>query len=107
MDKAIKKLIEAANADYERSYPRLAEREREMVDRFNARWEVKVGKKYIKLIHDDSAWAFVVHIDDDDKFRRGDILKPAGWATPARNAARGNVLDGGYQVEWTGPMYLA
>ena len=40
----------------------------------------------------------------DKKFREGDMLKAAGWAAPARNFARGNVLDG-YKVDevrWTG-----
>jgi len=27
------------------------------------------------------------------------------WSAPARNHARGNVLDGGYVVQWTGPLY--
>ena len=40
----------------------------------------------------------------DKKFREGDMLKAAGWAAPARNFARGNVLDGtGFNnARWTG-----
>ena len=40
----------------------------------------------------------------DKKFREGDMLKAAGWAAPARNFARGNVLDGtGFEnARWTG-----
>jgi len=36
----------------------------------------------------------------------GDILKPASWRAPAKNSARGNVLEGGYAIQWTGPLYL-
>ena len=35
-----------------------------------------------------------------------DILMCAGYKAPARNGARGNVLEGNYEISWTGPMYL-
>ena len=40
----------------------------------------------------------------DKKFREGDMLKAAGWAAPARNFARGNILDGTglNNARWTG-----
>ena len=41
-----------------------------------------------------------------DKFKKGDLLKAAGFNAPARNAPRGNVLDGGFNIRWTGPLYL-
>jgi len=69
-------------------------------------FEVKYGSKYIKILSNRSATAFIVGTDNDKKFKKGDILKPAGYAAPARNAARGNVLDGGYNINWTGPLYL-
>ena len=68
--------------------------------------KVVPGKKYTKITSRGSAWGFIVAVDNDKKFRKGDILKPAGWATPARNHARGNILDGGYAISWTGPAYL-
>ena len=68
--------------------------------------EVKYGKKYIKIISDRSVWGFIVNTDKDKKFKKGDILMAAGYNAPARNKARGNVLEGGYTVQWTGPLYL-
>ena len=68
---------------------------------------ITYGKKYIKITEKGGGVkAFVVGVDNDKKFKKGDILKPAGYAAPARNAARGNILDGGYPINWTGPLYL-
>jgi len=71
---------------------------------------VEYGKKYIKIVKtlgsQRMVWGFIVGVDNDKKFKLGDILKPAGWKAPARNAARGNILDGGYPINWTGPLYL-
>ena len=81
--------------------------QKDMFDRFKSRIDFKVGNKYVKIFTEGgSVWGFVVNTDNDKKFRKGDILKAAGWNAPARNAARGNILDGGYKIEWTGPLYL-
>jgi len=77
-----------------------------MVERFNRGLSYKVGQKYIKVISDGSVWGFIVNAENDKKFAKGDILKAASWKTPARNSARGNILDGGYDISWTGPHYL-
>ena len=69
-------------------------------------YDIRYGKKYIKIVCNNSVAAFVVGVDNDKKFKKGDILKAAGWNAPARNAARGNILDGGYAINWTGPLYL-
>ena len=68
--------------------------------------QVKVGQKYIKIIRENSVWGFIVNTDNDKVFKKGDILKAAGWNAPARNAARGNILDDDYYINWTGPLYL-
>ena len=69
-------------------------------------FEIKRGRKYIKILSNRSATAFIVATDKDKKFKKGDILKAASYAAPARNRARGNVLDGDYPINWTGPLYL-
>tara|TARA_B100000949_G_C14136575_1_gene388891 strand:- start:459 stop:806 length:348 start_codon:yes stop_codon:yes gene_type:complete len=69
-------------------------------------FRVSAGTKYARVFNRNSVTAFVVLVDNDKKFRLGDILKPAGYSAPARNGARGNVLDGGYHINWTGPLYL-
>ena len=80
------------------------------VEKFADGLEVKQGKKYIKiekqLGSQRMVWGFVVAVDNDKKFRKGDILMPAGYAAPARNAARGNILDNDFDVTWSGPKYL-
>ena len=69
-----------------------------------------VGPKYIKVITrsdtQPSVHSFVVATPFDSKFRRGDVLRPATWKAPARNKARGNVFDGNFPMQWTGPLYL-
>ena len=69
--------------------------------------EVTEGSRYWKIISDKrgsrSVCGFIVK-SGDKKFREGDMLKAAGWAAPARNFARGNVLNGAGvdNVRWTG-----
>jgi len=69
-------------------------------------FEVKYGRKYIKILSNHGAIAFIVGTDEDKKFKKGDILKAASYAAPARNGAWGNVLDGNYSINWTDPLYL-
>ena len=76
-----------------------------MIAEFNEKITFKVGNKYIKVFSEGgSVWGFVVNTDKDKKFKKGDILKAAGYAAPARNKARGNIVDGGYTIRWTGAM---
>ena len=82
---------------------KLSDINRKMIAEFDENIDYKVGTKYIKVLNrKGSVWGFVVNTDNDKKFKKGDILKAAGWATPARNFARGNVFAGGYMVNWTG-----
>ena len=101
-------MIEAANEDYGAFMPPTDEVRKKMVAEFVEDWTVKSGSQYVKIMTNNggSAWGFIVKTDTDKKFKKGDILKCAGWSAPARNAARGNVLEGNYPINWTGPMYL-
>ena len=74
---------------------------------YAAGFDATFGSKYIKVLEKNGGVrAFIVNTDKDKKFKMGDILKPAGYNAPARNKARGNILDGGYPINWTGPLYL-
>ena len=86
----------------------LTEINERMIADFNEKLTFKTGSKYIKIFSEGgSVWGFVVNTDKDKKFKMGDILKAAGYNAPARNAPRGNIIDGGYTIQWTGPLYLS
>ena len=75
----------------------------DMIADYNRGIHYYAGSKYVKIVTGSSVWGFVVRVHNDKKFRFGDILKPAGWATPARNFSRGNVVDRDFRgVSWTG-----
>jgi len=118
IDDGINNMLDAAAHDYSKAFlaDNLSPTFRTSDD-FRNDFIVKVGQKYIKIgrksyyngIYNGKmgqVWGFVVNTDDDAKFKRGDILKAAGFSKPARNAPRGNVLDGGFNIQWTGPLYL-
>jgi len=108
MEKQIEQLLSKIVEDYadfssDFNHPRITE--------FEEGLEVIEGRKYLKVIRNapatggqKSVWGFIVK-EDDKKFSKGDILKPASWATPARNKARGNIFEE-YSIRWTGPNYL-
>lgn len=63
---------------------------------------VEQGSKYIKVITQKSVHSFIV-VKPDAKFKFGDILKAASWASPARNFNRGNIMDKVFgNATWTG-----
>ena len=118
----IEKVLEAMKEDYRRwsmqgrtvhqnvdKFCRDVEIRDEMIEGFNAGLEVKENSRYWKITSTNgsgtqrSVSGFIVK-SGDKKFREGDMLKAAGWAAPARNFARGNVLDGSgvNEVRWTG-----
>ena len=105
VEDGIANLIAAATHDYcDGSLGNNETMKKEFIDG----WVVKKGSKYTKIStrNGGCAWGFVVNTDTDKKFKKGDLLKCAGYSAPARNAARGNVLEGGFAINWTGPLYL-
>lgn len=102
------KLCEDLLAEHVKQFPTL--------DWYGYRY--KVANKYIKIIttehgEDRSVWGFINKKEFQKgatgiTFECGDVLKAAGWATPALNAPRGNLFDG-YKIHGMrkyGPDYL-
>ena len=101
------KMKDGMSADYADFMPPNDDFRKKMNEDYENNFTITYGKKYIKITEKGGGVkAFVVGVDNDKKFKKGDILKPAGYNAPARNAARGNILDGGYPINWTGPLYL-
>ena len=75
----------------------------DMVMKFAENLSFKMGKKYVKCFNKDGGvHSFIVNVHDDPKFEFGDILKPAGYGTPAKNFARGNIFTNLDRITWTG-----
>jgi len=72
-------------------------------DEYKVKSTFKVGRNYVKLIHDGSAIGFIVVSKKDKMFEYGDLLKSASWSAPARNYSRGNALTNMPKaIQWTG-----
>ena len=67
-------------------------------------FDYSVGQKYIRIYSEEngsmkSAWGFINKKEFQKgatgiTFKEGDVLKCAGWQTPALNAPRGNLFEG-------------
>ena len=101
------KMKTAMIEDYAKFMPPKDEITKKMNAEYAENFTITYGKKYIKITEKGGGVkAFVVGVDNDKKFKKGDILMAAGYAAPARNKARGNILEGNYPINWTGPVYL-
>ena len=102
----IKNMMAGAKEDYAQTMGRNdSAYTRQKLENYESEITVREGKKYTKVIFDRSVFAFIVK-EDFKHFKKGDVLKAASWNAPALNRARGNVIDGMYPIEWTGPLYL-
>jgi hypothetical protein len=108
MRNEIEKVLEAMREDYKRwSGPERSQIKDEMTEDYCNGLRVEENRRYWKITSgrqsQRSVSGFIVKAGDK-KFREGDMLKAAGWAAPARNFARGNVIDGTgvNEVRWTG-----
>ena len=109
LDEGIKNLMAGAKADYVK-WSTLGGKEltgysKEQVENWDSKTSVRNGKKYIKIVQENGVFCFIVK-EDFKHFKKGDILKAAGFNAPALNSARGNVLTGNYPIQWTGPLYM-
>ena len=110
MDNAINELFIHIGEDFRQWRERSGISDPESVGEFIDNLYAVDGRSYIKIVKtlgtQEMVWGFIVK-EDGPKFRAGDILKAASWRKPARNKARGNILDGDFSmVRWGGPEYL-
>ena len=107
LNEGIMNMTNAMTEDYGNNFGRSDNKEvkEKMWKEYATGFEIKTMKKFIKVINGGSVKAFIV-MKDFKHFKMGDILKPAGWRAPALNSPRGNVLEGNYNIQWTGPLYL-
>src|SRR5210317_1331867 len=100
LEEGIKFMMAGAKADYVAMSTNYGKKELtgwslEQTSKWDSNTKISQGKKYIKVVQEDFK-----------HFKKGDILKAAGFNAPALNSARGNVLTGNYPIQWTGPLYL-
>jgi hypothetical protein len=70
--------------------------------------EIKVGSKFIKIIHDGSVWGFISRYEGEYKgvpINKGDLMKAASRDSPAKHS-RGNIIDGTAKYGVYGVAYL-
>ena len=121
IQEAISKYLDAIREDYRKwTYPKTNGKptddsvKNNMTDEFCKGLEVKLWRKWYKVINNDrngsrSVHSFIMKEDMTDTkgkdWKKGDILKASGWSAPALNKPRGNIF-GDYRVAWTGAHYL-
>ena len=110
LEQGINNMMAGAKDDYVKMSTSNGKKElvgysKEQVDNWDSKTKVSMGKKYIKIVQDTGVFCFIIK-EDFKHFKKGDILKAAGYNAPALNSARGNILNGDYAIQWTGPLYM-
>ena len=102
-DKAVDILLEGIHTDYA-NWSNRSEASMKKVKLY-----IKPGRKFDKVVRDNSVWGFIAKTDGMLKgipYFVGDVFKAAGWSSPAKHV-RGSIFD--YKndwFQWTGPNYL-
>ena len=110
LEEGIKNLMSGAKQDYVRmstnnGLKELTGYSLEQTNKWDSNTRIFNGKKYITVVQENGVFCFIVK-EDFKHFKKGDVLKAAGYNAPALNSARGNVLTGNYAIQWTGPLYM-
>ena len=119
MQEALKTFKERVFNDYSNFYFRMSKKMLEKnptykstvesrIQEFKDKFKMEETRYYFKFISDNGVHSFIVKEDTiirNKQWKKGDLLKPADYRTPALNKPRGNILEE-YIVQWTGPLYL-
>ena len=113
LDLALPAYIDAIDLDYVTWQSCLSGRNARDLDyqekvalEFTQSTQVIKGSKFLKVVKRGSVQSFIC-VKPQGKFVVGDILTAASFSAPAKNFARGNILDvTSYEnrVRWTGAM---
>ena len=80
-----------------------------MIDEFNKGLDIKMGRKFTKIMNGTSVWGFIANGDGVLKgipYFKGDVFKAASWRAPAKHV-RGTIFSSKTDwFRWTGPNYL-
>ena len=103
-DKAVDILLEGIHTDYANWSNRTEYDDIKKVSLY-----IKPGRKFDKVVRDNSVWGFVAKTDGVLKgipYFIGDTFKAASWRAPAKHV-RGSIFsDKTDWFTWTGPDYL-
>lgn len=71
------------------------------IEKFKNSLRYQEGKTFIKIIREGSVHSFIVK-EGNKQFQEGDVLKAASWKAPAKNFARGNILNNDLNnIDWS------